>query len=165
MIMRALPLLLLATACATAPAPEDVAWQQVTRVTESDYLGNDRVKIEIRKPLLLGVEGMEYALLTRAAAEAIERDAPSFAIVKVTYHQRLDALSPELVSVRRPWIGSYEELVSERERQTADFGGITGLEAIVLLAPQDKLMLRESFDAEDTFDALTDVWIDQYNIQ
>lgn len=165
MTLRTLAFLLLATACATAPAPEDVAWEQVTRVSDAAYLGNDRIKVEIKKPLLLGVEGMEYALLTRAAAVALERDAPSFAIVKATYHQRLDVLSPELVSIRRPWIGSYEDLVAERERQTADFGGVTGLEAIILLAPTEKPMLRETFDARDTFDALTNVWIDQYNIQ
>lgn len=157
--------LLLLSACATtSPPPDEVAWEQIEGVTKATYLGNDRIKLDVQKPLFLGTEGMEFALLARAAGEAKARGAETFAIVRADYRQRLGFLSAELTPLRTQWIGTYEDLVLARERDTEGFGRITGISMIVLMAPQDDVMLRQSFDADETYGALVDAWIERQQL-
>lgn len=148
------------SACASLPS-EDEAARQITRITDVVHLGNDRLRIDIEKPLLMGVEDMEYAALARAASEAMERGAPAFAIVKADYGQRLAFLSRDMAPLGSVWIGSYEDLLAEREREADQLGRITAASFVVKLEPEGGSLLRETFDAEETYSALLDAWIDR----
>ena len=159
--MRALliPLLVLVAACSTRP-PEDNALRQILRVTDAIYIGNDRMKLTTHKPFLLGPEGLETALLARAAYEANERGARSFAIVRADYHQRLALFGEsDLLPLGRTWIGTYEDLLAHRERETERSGKVTSISWIVVMQPADEQPLRRTFDSEETYHALLDAWI------
>lgn len=153
--------LLLLSACASGPS-EAEALRQIGRVTEVTYLGNDRLKLTTEKPFLLGVEGLEYALLARAAEETKARGGVSFAIVRADYHQRGALFGDEsLMPLGRTWIGSYEDLLAHRERETARPGKITGVSWIVVMQPADEVPLRRTFSADETYGALVDAWIEE----
>ncbi|MEE4208149.1 MAG: hypothetical protein V2I43_02650 [Parvularcula sp.] len=158
--------LIAAAGCATTAAvPDDKAWAHVRDITDATYLGNDRLKVATAPSLFRGAESMEYALLARAAGEAKARGARSFAIVNADYSQRLGAITGSMSPLGRNWIGSYEELIEERERQAEGFGPITGASFIVLFTGDERQMLRETFDTEETYAALIDEWKRRRNIK
>jgi hypothetical protein len=163
----ALALALLATAaCATkVAAPDEKAWAHVVDITNATYLGNDRIKLETEAAIFRGAEAMEYALLARAAGEARARGAKGFAIVNADYNQRLGSIGGSMSPLGRNWIGSYEDLIEERERQAEGFGPITGASFVVLLTGDDRQFLRETFDTDETYAALIDEWKRRKNIE
>ncbi|MCQ8185977.1 hypothetical protein [Parvularcula maris] len=150
---------LAAAACATAPLSEDKAVRQIEHVTEAVYLGNDRIKLTTDKPLLMPIEDLEFAVLARAADAASERGAERFAIVHAEYHQRGAFLSPDLEPLGQTYIGSYERLLRFREEEQKRFGQTTGMTVVVQLQEEGEISVRQSFDAEETYEAMIGAWI------
>lgn len=154
-------ILALLAACATAVSSDDRAWSQIDRVTAVTYLGNNRLEIVSQKPLAMGTRDMERAMLARAAGETLRRGGEAFAIVKVDYGQRLSLPGEEYVPLGRTWIGTYESLLMERERDTEAMGRVTSARYIVRMLPKEDVGLRQSFDADETYSALVDAWIEE----
>jgi hypothetical protein len=164
-LRRLLVLTLLAAACSTPRVPAEEAQREIERVTRAVYLGNDRVKLTTEKPLLLNVEGMEFALLGRASSEALERGADSFAIVHAEYHRQGAFFSDDLPALGRTYIGSYERLLRHRDEEDQGLGRIVGATYVIKMHDEDDIALRQTFDSDETYDAMLDAWVQRRKLR
>lgn len=157
--------MMLTTACVSVSNPEEAvrakAWHQVLSTTDATDYGNDRLRIVANTPLTSAPDGLEMALLTRAAGEARDRGADRFAIVFIDYDSAsvADLLLPDFDQPARAWIGTYEDLLAAKA-QTDLTGGLDGrfglksATAVVRLLDAEEEAHRRAFGTEDTYEAL-----------
>lgn len=156
-------LTILSCGCATnVHDPRESVWQSITGVSRAQYLGNDEMRLSTLKPLLLGGEALEYALLARASGEALLRGYDGFSITMVDYTQDLETFRPSLPSMMSEPIESYKDLVVWRTNEVSRFGRIREIVFVVEFHDGDRLVERGGFDAQETYDALTNLWADRY---
>ena len=169
LLIASLAALLLA-ACATGPDPRGEvrarAWGQVLDRTEVTRLDNATLQATASTPLLGGGEGIEIALLTRIAGEAVALGAPRFAITFVDYDEvGLGGAAPAAPDAR--WIGTYAGLLQARAELFGEGGGV-GFErvtAVVRLLGPNEAADRPAFDADDLYETLLSERIERRGIR
>ncbi|WP_306251684.1 hypothetical protein [Parvularcula sp. IMCC14364] len=134
------------------------AWSDIVDISQVRLIGDDRMRIDILSPFVMSVEEMEYVLLARAAGEASRAGFPRFSIVYLNYKGGKglsNLLLPEIKYGGSDWIGTYEDLITERESQrlTGNVNriGAKRLEAVILLQPAENRRQRETFAATETY--------------
>ena len=164
------------TACVSSPNPEAEkrakAWRMVNNTTDVTVVGENRLRLISDTPFAAGGDEMEKAMLLRAAGEAIDRDYPRLAIVYVDYHQRGIGgwFGPDLGDSTKRWIGTYEDLLSARDRADLDGSldspfGFKSMDVVIRLLAEDEEPTRAAFSTEAIFENLIDDRIDRHNLQ
>ena len=151
---------ILLAACTTGPDPEGEvrarAWGQVLDRTDLVRLDNATLEASASSPLLRGGEGLEIALLTRIAGEAVSLGAPRFAITFVDYDE-VGLGAGDLAAPDARWIGTYADLLEARADMTGGEGGGLGFDrvtAVVRLLGEGEAADRPAFDANDLYETL-----------
>ncbi|MCI5047858.1 MAG: hypothetical protein MRY59_10170 [Aquisalinus sp.] len=133
-------------------------WSGIVDISQVRLIGDDRMRIDILSPFVMSVEEMEYVLLARAAGEASRAGFPRFSIVYLNYKGGKglsNLLLPEIKYGGSDWIGTYEDLITERENQrltgNVNRVGAKKLEAVILLQPAENRRRRETFAATETY--------------
>ena len=146
-------------ACTTGPDPQGEvrarAWSQVVDRTEVLRLDNATLEASASTPLIGGSEGVEIALLTRVAGEAVALGAPRFAITFVAYDE-IGLGAERAATPDARWIGTYADLLQARAELFGEPGGV-GFErvtAVVRLLGPNEAPDRPAFDAEDLYETL-----------
>ncbi len=135
------------------------AWAKVVNSTEMRLVGDNRVRIDVKGPLVIDIEEMEYLLLGRAAGEAARSGYDRFAIVYINYSGGgglTSILLPDVSATSgSSWIGAYEDLVAERESQRLVGGynkfSAKDIEAVVLFLPSEDRRRRDTFPATEVY--------------
>ena len=135
------------------------AWKELLNYTEVRLIGDNRIRIDVKSPYIMSVEDMEYILLGRAAGETARAGFREFSIVYARYHggEGLSSLLLPEVSfgATNDWIGSYEDLVRNREDQrlSGRYNRIGGkrIEAVIRLVEDGESRRRETFAADDLY--------------
>ena len=157
------------SACTTGPDPQGEvrarAWEQVVDRTEVLRLDNATLEASASTPLIGGGEGVEIALLTRIAGEAVSLGAPRFAITFVDY----DALGfggDVAAAPEARWIGTYADLLQARAELFGEAGGgFQRVTAVVRLLGPDEARDRPAFAAEDLYETLLSQRIEERGIR
>lgn len=155
-------LMFLLTACASSRPPEDVVWKQIGNITRADYVGNGEIYVYSRKPVLLDAEGLELAMLARAASEVLAQGGERFIVRRVEYRQDFDLLRPDIPAIVEGPITSYADLRTARDESTAILGRVRTMRAVIEIVDDRPMLLTDTFDAADTRDALTQLWASRY---
>lgn len=134
------------------------AWNEVIRRTEVRLVSDNRVRIDVQSPYVMSVEEMEYILLGRAAGEAYRAGFKDFSIVYARYQGGKglgSLLLPQFNYATDDWIGSYEDLVRNREDQRLTGGysriGAKRIEAVIRFVGKDEKRRRQTFAADDLY--------------
>ena len=159
---------LLLSACTTGPDPEGEtrarAWGQVLDRTDLIRLDNATLEATASTPLLRGSEGLEIALLTRIAGEAVALGAPRFAITFVNYDE-VGLGAGGFAAPDARWIGTYADLLQARAELFGDGGiGFERVTAVVRLLGPNEALDRPAFEAGDLYETLLSQRIEQRNI-
>ena len=159
-LRRSLAAALILAACTTGPDPEGEvrarAWSQVLDRTEVIRLDNATMEATASTPLLRGSDGVEIALLTRIAGEAVALGAPRFALTFVTFDS-IGLPGDPISAPEARWIGTYADLLEARADMTGGEGGGLGFDrvtAVVRLLGEGEAADRPAFDANDLYETL-----------
>jgi hypothetical protein len=130
------------------------AWANVIDRTKVRLIDEDRMRIDMKSAYIMSVDDMEYVLLARAAGEAARAGKDSFSIVYVKYSggkNVFDMLMPSFSYSDAEWIGTYEDLIRERENQRLTGGlgkiGRKHMAAVVYFTDKADAKHRDTFSA------------------
>lgn len=157
-------------ACTTGPDPAGEvrarAWAQVLDRTEITRVDNATLEAVASTPLIGGGEGVEIALLTRVAGEAVALGAPRFAITFVSYDE-IGLGGDGFATPDARWVGTYADLLEARSELFGDVNGgsFERVTAVVRLLGAGEAPDRPAFDAADLYETLLSQRIEQRNIR
>lgn len=163
--------------CVTPDNPDQIirgiATSQIEDQTNAAYLGNSRYRIDSSASFFQDLRVLEYNALARAAQEAREANAPYFVIAYVDYDNGgISSLNPFSFDVGLPasgWIGTYEELLTQRQLSTLGESlpsgmGFQKVTMVVRLLTEDDRGGRPAFSSLETYESLIQERIDRRRI-
>ncbi len=138
---------------------QDKLWRALAFRTEIARVSTDRMIVEAHGVAGTGIDKVEFRLLARAAAETKRLGYSHFAIVHIGDRNLpiAGSLFPDAgLPPERLWIGSYEDLISQRAERTEAAAPKTwivpGLEAVIVLINDTDKRAKKAFNANETYE-------------
>jgi len=141
---------------------EVLATDHISNITTATYLGNDEVIVRSKKPLLIGVDALELAVLARAAQEVQLRGETDFIIRRVEFRQDFDILRPDLPLALDQPIASFAEFRTVRDEATSMIGRVRSIVIVIEIVDEEEYPFANTMDAAETYSALREAWIDRF---